>query len=68
MKVDKNFKLSKAAKCVLATLLTKEERSSWKKAFIHAESNTSDRMAMDYDITSSGKKPRKAQQQENRDE
>lgn len=68
MKVDKNFKLSKAAKRVLATLPTKEERSTWKKAFIQAESNTADRMVMNYDITPSGKKPRRTQQQDNRDE
>lgn len=68
MKVDKNFKLSKSAKRILAALPTKEERLSWKKAFIQAESNTADRMMMNYDITPSGKKPRKAQQPDIKDE
>lgn len=68
MKVDKNFKLSKAAKRVLAALPTKEERLSWKKGYIQAESNTADRMVMNYDVAPSGKKPRKAQQLDNKDE
>lgn len=68
MKVDKNFKLSKSTKRILSLLSTKEERLSWKKGYIQAESNTADRMVMNYDVAPSGKKPRKAQQLDNKDE
>lgn len=37
MKADKNFKLSKSVKRVLATIVDKTEREIFKKAMINAE-------------------------------
>lgn len=37
MKADKNFKLSKSVKRVLATIVDKTEREIYKKAMINAE-------------------------------
>ncbi len=62
MKTDKNFRLSKSAKRILASLPDKESRRVWKEAFIQAETNTSGRVMMNYDVSPSGKIPRKAQE------
>jgi len=62
MKTDKNFKLSKSVKRMLAALPDKESRRVWKEAFIQAETNTASRLTMNYDVSPSGKIPRKAQE------
>jgi hypothetical protein len=62
MKKDKNFKLSKSAKRILAALSDKEQRRLWKEAYISAELNDSPKMAMSYDVSPSGKIPRKVQE------
>lgn len=57
---DKNFKLSKTAKRALSAIQDKEQRRLWKEAFISAELSDAPRMMMTYDISPSGKIPRKA--------
>ena len=37
MKTDGNFKLSKAAKCMMASITDKKERDSYKRFLIDAE-------------------------------
>lgn len=62
MKQDKNFKMSSKAKIILANIDDKNERVKWKKALISAELNDETRMMMLYDVTPSGKIPRKAKE------
>jgi len=59
MKTDKNFRLSKSAKRILAAISDKESRRVWKEAFIQAETNNAGRAVMNYDVSPSGKIPRK---------
>ena len=47
---------------MLAALPDKESRRVWKEAFIQAETNTASRLTMNYDVSPSGKVPRKAQE------
>lgn len=68
MKQDKSFRLSKTSKRIISSLATKDERNKWLKAFIQAELNDSPRMMMNYDVSPSGKIPRKVKGQESQND
>jgi hypothetical protein len=63
--LDKNFKLHKKYKRILASLETKEERRIWKDAYISAEQNDNPKLTMNYDVSPSGKIPRRVTEKQN---
>jgi hypothetical protein len=65
MKTDKNFKLPKSIKRMLSSIEDKEQKRLWKDAFIWSESTKGERMTMMYDVSPSGKMPRKVTEKQN---
>ena len=48
---DKNYKMTKATKSLLSSvLLSKQERKAWKAALINADVSKGERFVMNYDV------------------